>query len=125
MMLVKTIVKESGIEGLGLFADEDIKGGTPVWGFTSGFDQKINPEDLSCLSEPALQDFKKYAYLEKGKYVLCFDSARFFNHADNSNVVCTSNYGDMCIAKKDVKRGEELTCDYREFDDGFRERFLK
>lgn len=122
MMLVKTIVKESPIAGLGLFADEDIPAGKAVWEFTSGFDQEIEPENLSLLSEPALQDFKNYAYLDKetGNYILCFDSARFFNHAENPNTGYSFSE-DVYIAKKDIKKGEEITCDYREFDASPRE----
>jgi SET domain-containing protein len=116
-------VKQSEIEGFGLFANEIIKAGSPVWEFTPGFDQEINPENLDSLSEPALQDFKKYAYFEKeiGKYILCFDSARFFNHAENPNIDCPHEQRDVCFAKRDIAIGEELTCDYRQFDASLRE----
>ena len=37
-MTVKTIIKESDIHGIGLFADEFIPKGTKIWEFTPNFD---------------------------------------------------------------------------------------
>ena len=123
MMLVKTVVRPSIIEGLGLFADQDIPQGTPVWQFTPGFDLLVDPRKLTDLSPAARDQFLKYAYVSKksGKYVLCFDDARFFNHDANPNVSCTYSAHavgeeDICLACRQIPKDEEMTCDYREFD---------
>ncbi len=66
-------------------------------------------------------EFKKHAYYD-GKlkvWVLCADDGRFFNHSDNPN--CREEkdskyFQGRTIAIKDIKQGEEMTCDYFEFD---------
>lgn len=125
MLLVKTIIKSSPIEGIGLFADQFIPKGTPVWKFQPGFDLKIDLSALAHLSEPAKEQFLTYSYLNQktNKYILCFDHARFYNHSDTPN--CVDSYPAGCdeegitIATKDIVEGEELTCNYKEFDADF------
>lgn len=124
MLLVKTHIGPSAIEGLGLFTDEFIPKGAPVWKFTPGFDLEVPADRLATLSMAAREQFLKYAYLSVGLglYVLCFDDARFFNHSDMANCI---NAGDpeyqdgMTVAARDIEKGEELTCDYRSFDADF------
>ena len=125
MLLVKTVLKPSQIQGVGVFADEDIAPGTPVWQFSSGFDLSIDPAELRRLSGVSRDQFMKYAYVSKksGKFILCFDDARFFNHASRPNICCKDptsplNQEDVCVALRRIRTGEELTCDYREFDAG-------
>ena len=59
--------------------------------------------------------------------MLCADYARFFNHSDDPNVRNTddSSQNGWCVdrAARDITRGEELTCDYREFDADFDQKF--
>lgn len=53
-----------------------------------------------------------------GLYVLCGDDARFFNHSEDPN--CFDFYSDeeqdLTAARRDIRTGEELTCDYALFD---------
>ena len=131
MMLVKTRLGLSAIHGIGLFADQDIPKGTPVWEFTEGFDQAIPREQLDKVPEAARADFLKYSYTSKknGKYyILCCDDARFFNHSEDPNVMSRPNGNvneDLDIAARDIQRGEELTCDYRSFEAAFSNEMLK
>lgn len=123
MLLVKTKIGPSQVNGIGLFAAQFIPKGTPVWRFQSGFDLKIDKSGLAKLSAPAKEQFLKYAYLdpETRKYFLCFDDTRFSNHSDNPNCVDGSP-GDaegVDIAARDIRVGEELTFNYKEFDAGF------
>ena len=63
MLMVKTKLGLSSIEGIGLFADEDIKAATITWRFIPGFDQLFsqavidtlagNARGLKCDQEPA------------------------------------------------------------------------
>ena len=118
MLLVKTKLNRSLIEGIGCFADEFIAKGTQVWKFQEGFDLKIYSSEIDKLSEAGKLQFLKYAYKTKDDiYVLCFDDGRFFNHADNPNLIEIDD-GDegINIATRDIQKGEELTCDYRFFD---------
>jgi uncharacterized protein len=87
MLLVKTKIASSSIEGIGLFADELILSGTPVWRLQQGFDLEVAPADLQMLPPQARETFLKYAYLRPSSntYILAFDDARFFNHSDTPN----------------------------------------
>ena len=63
----------------------------------------------------------RYVYLHEGsaKYVFCLDNARFMNHTHEPNTRGVNPpdqpYG-YDVATRDIAAGEELTCDYREFD---------
>jgi SET domain-containing protein len=122
MLLVKTKIAPSNINGIGLFADEFIPKGTVTWRSISPFDLKVDAAEIEKLAPPARELFMKYSYLSRwsGKYVLCFDDARFLNHSDNPNFIGGSYDGDgeetVDIAARDIYPGEEITCDYRTFD---------
>ena len=117
MLLVKTYLNKSKIQGIGLFADEFISKGTIVWKFVSGFDFALKKKDLNKLPEIAKSWVLRYGYYHEneGGYVICVDDARFFNHSENPNTDDTTKIGT--IAKKDIKKGEEITCNYLDFDD--------
>lgn len=124
MLLVKTKIGQSKIHGIGLFADQFIKKGTMIWKFQPGFDLKIDKDELSKLSEPAREQFLKYAYLDFAthKYILCFDDSRFFNHSEDPNsldVVSEDYECSIDVAGRDIEIGEELTCNYLDFDEDF------
>lgn len=124
MLLVATILRDSGIHGLGVFAREPISKGTPVWRFDPLLDLKI---PASASHTPLAQQFlDHYGYIieEEGEaiVVLCGDHARFMNHDDEANTgsLDVDPYTD--IALRDIEAGEEITCDYRLFDLGWDEK---
>ena len=124
MMLVKTRLLKSPIEGYGLFADEDIKEGTPTWKVVEGLDFLLDPAFVEALSSPMKEFCLRYCYLSprNRKYVLCGDDARFMNHDENPNTKGIYPAGEVegvDVATRNIKRGEELTCDYRTFDADF------
>jgi uncharacterized protein len=114
MMLVKTEVRPSKIQGLGLFALEPISSGTEVWKYVEGFDHEI--KDWSNLPQVALDFLEKYAVFQHGYYTMNNDDARFYNHSDAPNTAGDARRNAE-IAIKDIEAGEEITCDYREWDD--------
>ena|SRR3989338_10450499 len=115
MLCIKTKLKPSKISGIGLFADEPIMKGAVVWKFEPSIDILLSEKEISNLSEPAKEQFYNYAYLDNnyGKYLLCGDDARFFNHSDNPN--CNDELSDMTIAERNIMGGEELTVNYKKF----------
>ena len=119
-MLVRTRIGPSRIEGTGVFADEFIPKGTIIWRFQPGFDVLVTPEVEARLSPPALEQVRKYAYIDvdTGEKILCSDDSRFFNHADDPNAGIDPEKPDpeVDVALRDIAAGEELTCDYRTFD---------
>lgn len=120
-MLVRNYVDKSKIHGFGLFAGEFIPKGKLIWEWKKGFDFTISEKDFKKFSKEAKRWVLHYGYLDnskpkgKRKYFICVDDARFWNHAKKPN---TSNdkTGTKTIAIRDIKKGEELTCDYFDFD---------
>ena len=120
MLLVKTKIGPSKINGIGLFADQFISKGTLVQKFMPGFDLIISEGETQKLSEPAREQFLKYAYKTKdGKYILCFDDTRFLNHSGNPNLTSNDPVEEIDIAARDIQKDEELTVNYKEFDADF------
>jgi uncharacterized protein len=114
MFTIPTYVKESRIHGLGVYTPHPIQSGTLIWKFDPAGDWKMTPEELSRFPEPFQSRLRQYLYLDPdGCYVLCGDSAKYMNHSDNPNCDDT---GQVTIARRDIEAGEELTCDYRDFD---------
>lgn len=116
--MVKTFLKYSDIHGLGCFAGEDIKKGTIVWRFDEGIDLVFTDEDLKKFPESYKEFLKIYAYSPKAEnektYILCSDHARHMNHSENPTLEETPE--GLNVAARDIKTGEELTCNYFEFD---------
>lgn len=121
MLMVKTKLGPSKIEGIGLFADQFIPKGTMTWRFAPGFDICVESDNLLKLSETARKIFWHYAYVDKNNnhYILCFDDERFINHSENPNIIVKKHDGeieDIEVAARDIKCGEELTVNYYDFD---------
>ena len=127
MLLVKTFLANSQIDGFGLFADQFIPAGTVVWRFVPGVDALMEPEQVDALSPVPREYFQKYAYLDLrvGKYVICGDDARFMNHSTTPNLRDRYPPGELYgldTAVIDIQPGEELTSDYSAFDKEFVEK---
>ena len=119
MLLVKTKLGRSKIQGMGLFADEFIPKGTLVQKFIDGVDLELTPEVVDILPGPAKKNFLHYAYRNKitNKYILNSDDARFLNSSVTPNLIGDELNKEADIAARDIERGEELTVDYSDFDD--------
>ena len=113
MLKVKTLVRDSSINGKGLIADEDIPKGTITWEFFSGIDIVLDGLDLSDVDRKFV---KKYSFKDKqtGKWILSYDNDRYTNHSDDPNTGPTPD-GKM-IALRDIKQGEEITSNYYDID---------
>jgi SET domain-containing protein len=122
MLLVKTKIGQSNINGIGLFADQFIPKGTITWRFNPRFDILFDPREVSEMSDQQQDLIEHFAYLsnKSGKYVYSIDDTRFTNHSNNPNIDNTTVLpGDIevCgIAKRDIQAGEELTINYKLID---------
>jgi uncharacterized protein len=121
MMLVKTKIGPSSIHGTGIFADEDIPAGTAVWKFSPEVDRRHSQKEMDALSGAAREHMARYAYLSRmsGLYVFCSDNGKYFNHSDRPNTSSGPEDGEEEVvtrAKRDIRKGEELTADYRDFE---------
>lgn len=125
MLLVKTKIKESKIQGIGLFADQFIKKGTIIWKFTPGFDLKFALKEFNKLPLKARDYLDIYSFNsgEKGEYILPIDNARFFNHSKKSNslTIRVKHEKEVIVkAKRNISKGEELTENYATFEKDFK-----
>ncbi len=120
MMLVRTRVAPSAIHGMGLFAVDAIPQGVPVWRFEPGFDQKFSAEQFSALPPEAQAHLRWFAYLDKVTvgWVLSGDHACFMNHSADPNTGAPPDATSpiVTVARREIAAGEELTCNYQDFD---------
>lgn len=120
MLLVRTFIAKSALEGVGVFAAEAIPAGTRIWRLEPEFDRLI-PEAQYHAAPPVLRDLlDRYAYPSPdrlGFIVYEVDNGRFMNHSDTPNTDFSEPSGGT--ARVDIAPGEELTCDYGEFYEKF------
>lgn len=125
MLRVKTKIKESEVEGIGLFADQFILKGTMTWQYDSEYDPSYTQAQVDDMSHVAREWFMVYGYFdhEQNRYVLCADNQRHINHSDTPCIISTPDYD---VAAKDIQIGEEMTCDYTLYEhDWFERRGIK
>ena len=121
MMLVNTYVAPSAIEGVGVFAAEPIAAGTLIWKLDPDFDRLL--DKASVARQPAFtrEFIERYTYPypdDPNLLVLEVDNGRFMNHdATGPNTDFSSATAGFAV--RDIAAGEELTCNYGEFDPGF------
>lgn len=115
MMLVRTYLAPSAIEGLGVFTREPIRKGDLVWRFDTRFDRVIPVEDVAAAPAHMQEFMERYAYplpSDPERFVvLDVDEGRFMNHADEPNCEFPPD-GETGWAARDIAAGEELTCHY-------------
>lgn len=120
MMLVPTYVAASDVEGVGVFAAEPIKKGALIWRYDPGFDRLV-PSSWLNEQTPMMRDFlTKYAYPahdQPDMLVIEIDNGRFMNHSLAPNTDFTKVIEGYAL--RDIAAGEELICNYSEFDPGF------
>jgi hypothetical protein len=96
--------------GYGVFATQAIPRGTITWA-QCALDRVFTSDEILALEPEYLPHIEKYAYLNaRGEHVLCWDHGRFMNHSCAPAVL--SPGFDIDIAIRDIRAGEELTCDY-------------
>ena len=120
MMLVRTYVAQSPIEGIGIYAAEPIQQGTLIWQLDHRLDLTVTLEELCSLPSHQQDYFQRYSFphLQRpGHIVLEFDNGRFMNHTLKPNTDFTQF--DKGWAIRDIAVGEEITCNYHEFDPTF------
>ena len=85
MMLVRTYLSNSTIEGVGIFAAEPIRAGDVIWRLEPNFDVLLTGQEIE--NWPAhMDDFlDRYCYLHRdipNTWVLELDNGRFMNHSE-------------------------------------------
>lgn len=120
MMLFRTYVGPSPIQGNGVFADERMAKGTLIWRIDHRFDLLFPVGEMAAMPSALREFLDLYAYPHlhtPGYYLLNIDNSRFMNHSFAPNTDFRTF--DCGYALRDIAAGEEITCDYTEFDSRF------
>lgn len=120
MLLISTYVAPSSIEGLGVFADEYVPAGSLIWGFNPKFDILVNEMELRALPPHVRSYIARYSYPHldlAGHRVIDVDNGKYMNHSLTPNT--DFRIFDKGYALVDLAPGDEITCNYHEFDPGF------
>ena len=114
MFLIDTYLDKSKINGVGVFAKENVKKGEKIKEVRPEFEIEFDKENLPRMPLALTRFIDNYAYeREKGSniVVLGIDNEKYLNHSDDPSV------NDDGIALKDINIGDEITINYRDFDD--------
>lgn len=120
MLLIPNYVGPSAIEGVGVFAAAPIRKGTAIWSLDKRFDQVLSAPDIAALADEQRAFVERYGYTHTTRpelTVLEMDNGRFMNHSNNPNTDFTDPVVGWAI--RDIAEGEEITCNYAEFEPGF------
>ena len=122
MLLVKTHLGKSRIHGLGVFAGQPIRKNAKIWRFVYGFDRFYTRKRLAKLPKAARDYIKLHGYQWKNEILLSMDYDTFMNHSETPNTFYRNGY---VIARHAIRKGSEITNDYRAFEAAFCAAFLK
>jgi len=113
MFLIDTYLDKSKIQGVGVFAKENIKKGQLIKEVRPDFEIEFNKDNLPKMPLALAKLINTHAYeRELGSKILVMgiDNEKYLNHSNDPNV------NDNGIALKDIKVGDEITIDYKDFD---------
>ena len=120
MFIINTYIAKSDIEGVGVFTAQDVKAGEVISKFEVDFDRLIPTEDY--LNAPphlkSLLDRYAFPHPQKPDFIVYeVDNSRFMNHSETPN----TDYSDFEAGRalRDIRAGEELTCNYNDFFSGY------
>ena len=122
MLLVKTYLDKSRIHGIGVFADQFIRKDAKMWRFVYGFDRYYTRKRLAKLPKPAKDYIRLHGYQWGNEILLSMDYDTFMNHSENPNTYYHNGY---VLARCNIRKGAEITNDYRAFEAAYCAAFLK
>ena len=109
------IIKKSKLSGKGLFAARDFKKGEVI---LKWHPKIFTKSELKSISKKE----KHYIYhAGRNKYFLMQPPERYVNHSCDAN---TSVRKDTEVAKRDIKKDEELTSNYNRAKEGSQKSFV-
>jgi len=120
------MIKPSPIEGIGVFALQDIpKGCRSMFSKANEQEQwiRVPKAEVENLPEHAQALIGNYCLYDDENYFIPdygfkkMDLVNFLNHSDTPNII-SINEGEFFEAIQDIKKGEELLIDYGEIVDG-------
>lgn len=106
----KVDIRNSPIEGKGLFANTNIQRGEKIVVWGGNYTDAIGAESMAKKGKLVIRwDDDLYSYEDRGD-----DDGYFINHSCDSNLWMADAY--TLIASRDIESGEEMTLDYALFE---------
>jgi len=115
-------VRKSGLHGTGVFAKVDIPAGAKIIEYVG---ERITKQQSDKVAEERIEKYRGNEKESAGVYLFELNNgydlngdvewnpARFINHSCNPNADTLNDRHHIWIyAKKDIKKGEEITYDY-------------
>ncbi len=119
MLHVKYKLAPSKLHGIGVFAGQDIPKDFCVVEASPLLDINLSKEEFESLADNERQEIMHHGHYDKvlDKWHVDFDMIRFANHSDHPNLKQKYNdKGYYIQSLRDVKKGEELTINYEDFE---------
>ncbi len=119
MIHIKYKIDKSKIHGVGLFTRENLKKDQIIYTASPILDVDISQEKFDSLDEKEKREVEYWGFWDEPSNVwhVDFDNSKFINHSFNPTLTQDPKYKDAyLIATRDVKKGEELTQNYLEFE---------
>jgi len=124
MYLPRVKIKESQIDGKGVFALENIPKGTIVWKYKPGYDLTYTSDEYEKMNAEEKAILVRSAYLSPWTDLwICpppDDPAHYTNHSNSNNI--SVKYDESVssepyfIANRNILTNEEITNNYYDFD---------
>ena len=119
MIHVAYTLKASGLHGIGLFVNEDIKKGQLIYTASPLLDLNITQEQFDNLEQKEKDEILWWGFFDQPSQMwhVDFDVSKFINHSLDATVTQDRNHDEAyLIATRDISTGEELTQNYLEFE---------
>ena len=103
--------------GRGLFVSEDVPEGTEIWSPHQRY-YKCKEDIMEAIEGAKPEEiafFFERLYGEPDGMALCMDMMMFMNHGEGEEVNIRFSVTSSSIAKRDIKKGEELREAYQDF----------
>lgn len=125
MYLTPVTIKESPVNGKGVFVLQNIKAGEIVWKFNPEHDKVLTSAEFDALDTRQKESLRRVAYLSKNTRRWIYppenDPARYTNHSKENNISAVFDDSvseePFFVANRNIVAGEELTNNYNEFND--------
>ena len=117
MLYIDTYLDKSEIHGVGVFSKENVNKGEQIKEERPEFEIEFNKDKLPSMPLALAKLIDTHAYERKigsGILVLGIDNEKYLNHSNDPSV------NDEGIALKNIKIGDEITIDYKDFDDNIK-----
>ena len=117
LLYIDTYLDKREIHGVGVFSKENVNKGEQIKEERPEFEIEFNKNKLPSMPLALAKLIDTHAYERKlgsGILVLGIDNEKYLNHSNNPSV------NDEGIALKNIKIGDEITIDYKDFDDNIK-----